>query len=179
MSNAVETHPEVAAFEAAERQSGESVLSWVLAEGGTAILTDRRLCHVAGGAVSRCVTVTGAILRYRPSVEGERILAAFETDDGPFEFLVEGAEERSHLGNLLGNLAELREALGKLEQAGIDPLFVSPPTEAGGEGVSAAYQLIRLKEMLNQGLFSEIEFLMQRTVMVGRIHEQFLAAPGP
>ena len=178
MSGAAQ-HPDVEAFEASERERGESVLSWVLAEGGTVILTDRRLCHVAAGAVARCVTMTGATLRYQPTVAGERIRAAFETDDGPIEFVVDGAEERGHLGNLLGNLAELREALGKLEQAGIDPRFVSPPREAGGEGVSAAYQLIRLKEMLNQGLFSEIEFLMQRTVMVGRLHEQFLAASGP
>lgn len=169
-------NPNLEAFEASDRQPGESVLCWVVTveeEGaGAAILTDRRLCRRGPDGKLAGVPVTGRTLRYAPRSEGDFLTAAFETDAGPLEFSVRGEEEIRHLGNLLGNLAELREAQRKLEEAGIDPDFMSPPREAGAEGVSAVYQLIRLKEMLNQGLFSEIEFAMQRTVMIGRFLDQ-------
>lgn len=179
MSAASETDPDLIDFEQGERQSGESVLAWVRAEGVTAILTDRRLCLHSAGSAARCVSMTGPTLRYQPREEGDRLRAAFETDDGDLQFVVAGEEERAHLGNLLGNLAELREAQSKLQQAGLDLHYVSPPREGGDEGVSAVYQLIRLKEMLNQGLFSEIEFLRQRTVMIDRLCGEASSAAGP
>ena len=163
------------AFDADHRQAGESLLCWVHAVAvgreGVAILTDRRIGFCAGGPLES-VPATGEVLRYAPTVEGETLTARFETDAGPFEFAVIGEEERRHFGTFLGNLAELREAQTKLENAGLDPLFVSPPREPGQEGVSAIYQLIRLKEMLNQGLFSEIEFALQRVTMISRFSEQ-------
>ena len=45
-------------------------------------------------------------------------------------------------------------------------VIMGTPAEEGGESVSAIYRLIRLKEMLNQGLFSDIEFALQRQVMI-------------
>lgn len=168
------------AFEADSRQTGESVLNWVHASArgasGIAILTDRRLCFCADTGAVDSVSVTGPVLRYNPNVEDDSITAAFETGDGPIAFTLSRGEEEQHLGNLLGNLADLREAQSKLEDAGVDPLHVSPPPGGASEGVSAIYQLMRLKEMLNQGLFSEIEFALERQVMIERFVEQ--ARPG-
>ena len=160
---------EVVAFEAGEREPGESVLVWVHAvmgaSAGTAILTDRRLCFRAGDGIIGSIPVLGRELRYLPEDEGETLIARFETEHGGIAFAVVGEEEQRHLGNLLGNLAELREAQDKLERAGLSPLF-APPAEEGAESVSAVYRLIRLKELLNQGLFSDIEFALQRQVMI-------------
>ena len=171
------------AFDADHRQAGESRLAWVHARAGggegVVILTDRRIAFCAAGEPLESVPVTGQVLRYAPAVEGDTLTARFETDAGPFEFAVVGDEERGHFGNFLGNLAELREAQAKLEKAGLDPLFVSPPREPGQEGVSAIYQLIRLKEMLNQGLFSEIEFALQRVTMIDRFRQQAEQDGGP
>ena len=124
------------------------------------------------------VPVTGPVLRYQPNVDGDSLYARFETDAGTLAFTVEGEEEQAHFGNLLGNLADLREAQAKLAEAGLDPGFVSPAQEGADEGVSAAYQLIRLKEMLNRGLLGEIEFMIERMRMIDGFKEQASAGAG-
>lgn len=185
---AAESNAHLEAFHASARAAGESVLNWVVAtdsEGeageGVAILTDRRLRFHHADAAEACreVPVLGATLRYAPLTNGDDLLARFETDGGPLSFIVEGEIERQHLGNLLGSLKELREAQARMEMSGLDPAFVSPPREGAAEGVSAIYQLMRLKELLNQGLFGETEFALQRTMMIGRfVDEGATQAPG-
>jgi len=118
------------------------------------------------------VPVLGEILRYAPITNGDTLLAKFETDDGPLDFIVEGEPEIRHLGNLLGNLQELREAKARMDLSGLEPTFVSAPREGAVEGVSAIYQLIRLKELLNQGLLGEMEFVLERSMMVQRFVEE-------
>ena len=178
---AAESNAHLEAFHASARAAGESVLAWVVAtdsEGdagqGVAILTDRQLRfhHADADDACREVAVLGATLRYAPLTNGDDLLARFETDGGPLSFIVEGESERRHLGNLLGNLKELREAQARMEMSGLDPAFVSPPCEGAAEGVSAIHQLIRLKELLNQGLFGEAEFALQRTMMIGKFVDE-------
>ena len=179
--NSVETNAHLDSFEASRRAAGESVLAWVLATGegdpaqGVAVLTDRRLClHRASLSddPGREVPVLGQVLRYDPIVDGDRLVARFETDGGPLSFVVEGETERRHFDNFLGNLAELREAQARMERSGLDPTFVSPPREGAEEGVSALYQLIRLKELLNLGILGEVDFALERTMMVQKFVEQ-------
>ena len=179
---AVETNEHLDSFNASRRAPGESVLAWVMAtdcEGdageGVAVLTDRRLCfHHASlfAEPSREVPVLGEVLRYAPIVNGDSLLAKFETDGGPLSFIVEGESDRRHMGNLLGNLQDLREAQARMEKSGLDPAFVSPPPDGAAEGVSAIYQLIRLKEMFNQGFFGTAEFALQRTMMIQKFVEE-------
>lgn len=157
------------------------MLAWVVATDseceageGVAILTDRRLRFHHADAAEACreVSVLESTLRYVPLNNGEDVFARFETDDGPLAFIVEGEMDCRHLGNLLGNLKELREAQARLQASGLDPTFVSPPLAGMSEGVSAIYQLIRLKELFNQGLFGEPEFALQRTMMIGKFVDE-------
>ena len=141
---------------------------------GVAILTDRRLCFV-GAAGCTSLSMLGEELRYVPG-PGEPPEARFETEEGALAFEVHGPEEQAHLGNLLGNLADLREARAKLQRMGVDYRFVSPAREGAEEGVSAIYQLMRLKELLNKGVFGEMDFALERTMMVQRFVEEGAAA---
>lgn len=164
------------AFHAEERQPGESVLCWIPASrggrSGIAILTDRRLYFRPCEERRSNISVTGSDLLYLPSVDGEEITAHFEAGDATLEFLVVGEEGKGRLDNLLGNLSELRQAQAKMQDAGLDPRFVSPSPKGATEGVSGVYQLIRLKEMVRQGMLAEIEFLMERSRMIDEFRAQ-------
>lgn len=178
----VESNEHLDSFEALRRAPGESVLCWVVATGGdgdpapgVAVLTDRRLClHHASlpEASRREVPVLGKVLRYAPVVDGDFLRATFETDGGPLSFVVEGETERRHFENLLGNLKDLRDAQDRMEMSGLDPAFVSPPREGESEGVSALYQLMRLRELMNLGILGEMDFALERTMMIQRFVEQ-------
>ena len=161
----------LAAFQAEHRLPGESVLAWALADEGAVVLTEKRLCLCTGGAL-HSLPVTESHLRYRPFSRDECLIALFQTDGSRLEFSVRNAE-RGHLGALLGNIAELREAHDLLEEGGLDPAFVSPHAgRGGGEGLSAIYQLMRLKELANQGLLGDIELRLERSRMMERFRDE-------
>lgn len=170
-----ESNPYTDAFDRDHRAPGESVLNWIVASRdgqiGAVILTDRRLCFL-GPNGCRSLSVIDNELRYLPTAVGDVIAAWFETEAGAMAFDVHGEIERAHLGNLLGNIADLREARTKLEQIGVDYRYVSPAREGALEGVSAIYQLMRLKEMMNQGIFGEMDYALERTMMVQRFVEE-------
>ena len=154
---------------AAHRLPGESVLAWASADEGSVVLTEKRLCLCAGGEL-RSLAVNGPNLRYRPLQREYALLALFESDSSTLEFTV-GHGEQAQLGTLLGNIAELREAHALLEEAGLDPAFVSR-TEDGSDGLSGIYQLMRLKELANQGLLGDFELMLERERMLERLRAE-------
>ena len=171
------------------RAAGESVLAWV--EGmlpgapggpavhGTAILTDRRLCFYAqddGQSPSASISMTRDELRYEPP-SGAEHRVTFRTEPADLAFIIPDPTEQAQFPIFLGNVSELRLAQRHLFEAGLDGTFISPPREDATEGLSAAYQLMRLKELMNKGMLSEGECDLERMRMIKRFESE-AQAPG-
>lgn len=168
---APDTAPEVSAFEAKRREPGESVLAWIEAEQGdatgVAILTDRRLCFYGrsdAGVRLQAISVRTTQLRYQPEPGPDRFEARFETEEGEIVFALTNERADSLFGNFLGNLKDLRDAQAALRDAG----YVRR-AEADDEAPGPEYRLMRLKELLNQGVLSSGEYEVQKASMISEI----------
>jgi hypothetical protein len=160
--------PDVEAFERKRREPGETVLAWIEASQddaqGVAVLTDRRLCFYGKseqGVRLQAISVQTTQLRYKPDPQPQGLEAHFETEQGEIKFSVPEALADAELGNFLGNLKDLRDAQAALRDAG----YVRQAS-SDDQVPSPEYRLMRLKEMLNQGLLTEFEYLAQRASFI-------------
>jgi hypothetical protein len=170
-SQSPRTGPDISNFEAKRREPGESVLAWIEADQGdatgVAILTDRRLCFYGrsdAGVRLEGISVRTTQLRYKPEPQPDRFDARFETEEGEITFSLTNERADTLFGNFLGNLKDLREAQTALRDAG----YVRR-AEADDAAPGPEYRLMRLKELLNQGVLSAGEYEMQKASMIAAI----------
>ncbi len=168
----------IALFGEEVRVAGETMLAWCAAlhpergqpqtlNEGVGILTDRRLCFytLAGAATDIfSIPVTEPALSYSPRA-GDPLIGDFRTAEARLMLFIP-AIHLARFEKLLGTLARLRDAQAKLTDAHIKLDLMPPVLE--GEGTSAAYQLMRLAELLGMGLLTEPEYWNHNQQMIAR-----------
>ncbi len=132
----------------------------------TVILTDRRLCFIEKRLFFETlnqVEILGDALRYVPKKDESCIAARFETNSAYLAFKVVGLENEKALGKMLRKLSNLRDALVMLKG------FPDRNNALPIAGVSIPFRLMRLNELLDEGIINQFEYLSQREKIIDEI----------